>query len=178
MTTTTTAATSWGADAIRPRPLTRAQKTEQASKAEQDRLAALPVQCQAYADVLDLDALDAMGEVARLYKAEGYAPVRVSTVDLARRLKTTERDAEDRLERCLKAGAVERRRRIAQAPVFVPLARGPVSVTKQERDLVEVRNAVADTVARINGQPVPQRAKAETSTFPAGSVMRGLRGRA
>lgn len=129
MSTHSTVGVSFGADALPARTATTRQKAEQASKAEQARLDAMPVQVRAWADTLDLDALDAMAVVAKNYAQEGMAPVRITTGDLARALKIGERDAADRMERCIRAGAVERTKRIAAAPVFRPCARASDSVT-------------------------------------------------
>lgn len=171
MTTTTTAATSWGAEPVRSLPATRAQKAELATKIEQARLDALPVQCRQWSDRLDLDALDAMGEVARLYKAEGYAPTRLHVPSMAKALKCDQRDAEGRLSRLLAAGAVEKIDRLANAPVYRPCARSTVPATKQEVVLGEVRAMVADATARIEGRPVPARAGKQESSFPPGTLM-------
>ncbi len=132
MTTTTTAATSWGAEGIRPLPPTRAQKTEARTKAEEARLAALPVQCQQWADALDLDALDAMSALARRYREEGYAAFRLHVPDLARGLGITTADAEERLARLQRAGAVQKTERLGLHTTWRPVARdtgGSATVT-------------------------------------------------
>lgn len=129
MSTHSTVGTSFGADGLAPRPVTSRQKAEQASKAEQEQLAAMPPQVRAWRDRLDLADLAAFSVVAKHYAAEGMAPVRITTGDLARALKTDERDAADRLERCIRSGAIERTKRIAAAPVFRPCARAADAVT-------------------------------------------------
>lgn len=176
MATTSTVGISFGADALAPIPRTSRQKAEEMTNLEAQRLAALDAKVQGWSDRLDLPDLEAMDQIVRVFRTEGLVPVAIRPMELARRLKCDTADAEARVERLVRAGALERRRRMAQEPVFLPLARGTVA-SKQERNVAAVRDMAEDAVRAIKGQEPIQRAKAETSTFPAGSIMRGMRGR-
>ena len=169
MSTTSTVGTSFGADALASVALTRREKTDALAHAEAQRLAALPIQVRAWRDRLGVADLECMAEVARRYRQEGMAPVRVHLPDLARRLKTDERDAEARLERLIREGAVQRTRRLAADPVFTPLTRG--SVAEKADPLADLRNVVEDCRAKIEGKPLPQRAAPATSSFAPGTML-------
>lgn len=178
MSTVSTFGISFGGDALQPIPATRREKQDHMTRLEEARLAALDVRVRGWSGEHDLPDLEAMNEVLRAYRQENYAPVRISTADLGRRLKTDEADAAARLERLIRSGAVERIRKIAAAPTYRTNERGPVAVvTKQERDMATIRDMAEDALRASKGQEPMQRAKAQTSTFPAGSVMRGLQGR-
>ncbi len=176
MATTSTVGISFGADALAPIPRTRRQKAEEMTRLEEQRLAALDVKVQGWSDRLDLADLEAMDQIVRAYRGEGYTPVRVSTPELARKLKIDAADAEARVERLVRAGALERIRRIQNVPVFRPNTRS--AVAEKADPLADLHNSVKDTVARIKGEAVPQRAAKRESSFPAGSILRGLQGRA
>lgn len=120
MATHTTATTSWGADALQPIPATRREKQEHMTRLEEQRLAALDPKVQGWSDQHDIGDLEAMQHVLRAYRAEGMSPVRVSALELGRKMDCTEEDAAGRLERLVKSGAVERIRKIAAAPTFRP----------------------------------------------------------
>lgn len=165
---------SFGPEPLAPAPISARQKSDVLAHAEAQRLAALDPKVQAWSDRLDLPDLEALHAVVRAYRSEGYAPVPIHVPTLARWLKTDERDTEARVERLVREGALERRRRLAQEPAFIPLTRASLPATKHERDLAEIRNVVADATARIEGKPVPQRAAKQESSFKPGTVM-GLR---
>lgn len=132
MTTTTTAATSWGADALQPRPATQRQKAEALTRLEEARMTALDPRVRGWADHHDLGDLEAMQHVLRAYRQENYSPIRLHLPDLARKMECSEADAEARVERLVKSGAVERVKRIAAPPTFRPNSRvdaAPMTVT-------------------------------------------------
>jgi hypothetical protein len=124
MSTVSTFGISFGGDALQPRPATARQKAENMTRMEEARLAALDPRVRGWSDRHDVNDLEAMNEVVRAYRGEGYAPVRIHLPDLARSLKTDEADASARLERLVKSGAVERIKRIANSPTFRPNSRG------------------------------------------------------
>jgi hypothetical protein len=130
-TRTTAGALSFGADAIRPLPVSAARKADDLTRAEQAKVAAMQPQTRQWADVLTLPQLELLDLMARDYAAEGLAAFPIRIADIARRLgDITTADAQRRLDALLDKGAVARQARLMQAPVYRPVARTAESAVR------------------------------------------------
>lgn len=129
-TTTTAGALSFGADAIRPLPVSAARKADDLTRAEKAKVAAMQPQTRAWADVLTLPQLELHDLLARDYAAEGLAAFPIRIANLAERLGTNTADAQTRLDALLSHGAAARQPRLMQPAVYRPLPRTAESAVR------------------------------------------------